>query len=45
MAERKIRVLLGKLGEGHKEASLDLAKRLGDAGFIKQKGNYMFSDR
>jgi methylmalonyl-CoA mutase C-terminal domain/subunit len=33
MAERKIRVLLGKLGEGHKEASLDLAKRLGDAGF------------
>jgi len=33
MAERKIRVLLGKLGEGHNEALLNLAKRLGDAGF------------
>ncbi|MFH1351587.1 MAG: methylmalonyl-CoA mutase [Pseudomonadota bacterium] len=31
--ERKIRVLLGKLGEGHKGASLNLAKRLGGAGF------------
>ena len=33
MAERKTRVLLGKLGEGHNEALLNLAKRLGDAGF------------
>jgi len=33
MGERKIRVLLGKLGEGHNEALLNLAKRLGDAGF------------
>jgi len=33
MAERKIRALLGKLGEGHNEALLNLAKRLGDAGF------------
>ncbi len=33
MAERKIRILLGKLGEGHKEALLNLAKSLGDAGF------------
>lgn len=33
MAERKIRILLGKLGEGHKEALLNLAKGLGDAGF------------
>ncbi|UCF57858.1 MAG: cobalamin-dependent protein [Deltaproteobacteria bacterium] len=32
MAERKIRILLGKLGEGHKEALLNLAKSLGDAG-------------
>ena len=33
MAERKIRALLGKLGEGHNEGLLNLAKRLGDAGF------------
>ena len=33
MAERKVRALLGKLGEGHNEALLNLAKRLGDAGF------------
>ncbi|MGD8985276.1 MAG: cobalamin-dependent protein, partial [Desulfobacteraceae bacterium] len=30
---RKIRILLGRLGEGHKEALLNLAKSLGDAGF------------
>ena len=33
MAERKIRILLGRLGEGYKEALLNLAKGLGDAGF------------
>lgn len=33
MAERKIRALLGKLGEGHNEALLHLAKKFGDAGF------------
>ena len=33
MAERKIRILLGRLGEGHREALLNLAKSLGDAGF------------
>ena len=33
MTERKIRILLGRLGEGHKEALLNLAKSLGDAGF------------
>jgi methylmalonyl-CoA mutase C-terminal domain/subunit len=33
MRGRKIRILLGKLGEGHKNALLNLAKRLGDAGF------------
>ena len=33
MAERKGRILLGKLGEGHKEAQLNLAKSLGKAGF------------
>lgn len=33
MAGRKIRVLLGRLGEGYKEALLNLAKGLGDAGF------------
>jgi methylmalonyl-CoA mutase C-terminal domain/subunit len=33
MAERKIRILLGKLGEGHNESLLNLAKTLGDAGF------------
>lgn len=32
MAKRVIRILLGKLGEGHKEALLNLAKALGDAG-------------
>ena len=33
MAERRGRILLGKLGEGHKEAQLNLAKSLGKAGF------------
>jgi methylmalonyl-CoA mutase C-terminal domain/subunit len=33
MTKRKIRILLGKLGEGHHEALLNLAKRLGEAGF------------
>jgi methylmalonyl-CoA mutase cobalamin-binding domain/chain len=33
MTVRKGRVLLGKLGEGHKEAQLNLAKTLGEAGF------------
>jgi methylmalonyl-CoA mutase C-terminal domain/subunit len=33
MAERKIRILLGRLGEGQKETQLNLAKRLGNAGF------------
>ena len=33
MAVRKLRILLGKFGEGHNEALLNLAKRLGDAGF------------
>ena len=33
MAERKIRILLGRLGDGYKEALLNLAKSLGDAGF------------
>lgn len=33
MAERRTRILLGKLGGGHNEAMLNLAKRLGDAGF------------
>lgn len=33
MGKRKIRILLGKLGEGHKDAQLNLAKRMGDAGF------------
>ena len=32
MGERKIRILLGRLGEGHKEALLRLAKSLGEAG-------------
>ena len=27
------RILLGKMGEGHKEAQLNLARRLGEAGF------------
>jgi methylmalonyl-CoA mutase C-terminal domain/subunit len=33
MAVRKGRILLGKLGEGHKEAQLNLAKSLSEAGF------------
>lgn len=32
MKERKIRILLGRLGEGHKGALLNLAKALGEAG-------------
>lgn len=33
MSERKIRILLGKLGEGHKEAQLALARSFSEAGF------------
>ena len=33
MLERKIRILLGKLGEGHKEAQLALARSFSEAGF------------
>jgi methylmalonyl-CoA mutase C-terminal domain/subunit len=33
MAKRKIRILLGKLGEGHKEALLALARNFSEAGF------------
>lgn len=33
MIERKIRILLGKLGEGHKEALLALARNFSEAGF------------
>ena len=33
MATRKVRILLGKLGEGHKQALLNLAKTLSEAGF------------
>jgi methylmalonyl-CoA mutase C-terminal domain/subunit len=33
MEERKIRILLGKLGEGHKEALLVLARNFSEAGF------------
>jgi methylmalonyl-CoA mutase C-terminal domain/subunit len=33
MYERKIRILLGKLGEGHKEAQLALARSFSEAGF------------
>jgi len=33
MSERKIRILLGKLGEGHKEAQLALARNFSEAGF------------
>ena len=33
MAARKGRILLGKLGEGHKEAQLNLARNLSEAGF------------
>ncbi len=31
--KRKGRILLGKLGQGHKEAQLNLAKNLSEAGF------------
>jgi methylmalonyl-CoA mutase C-terminal domain/subunit len=33
MKGRKIRILLGKLGHGHNEVMLNLAKKLGSAGF------------
>ncbi len=33
MADRKLRILLARLGEGYKETLLHLAKRFGDAGF------------
>lgn len=33
MPERKIRILLGKLGEGHKETQLALARSFSEAGF------------
>lgn len=33
MIESKIRILLGKLGEGHKEALLALARNFSEAGF------------
>lgn len=33
MKERKIRILLGKLGEGHKETLLALARNFSEAGF------------
>ncbi|RLB26088.1 MAG: methylmalonyl-CoA mutase [Deltaproteobacteria bacterium] len=33
MEERKIRILLGKLGEGHKETLLVLARNFSEAGF------------
>jgi methylmalonyl-CoA mutase C-terminal domain/subunit len=33
MVATRGRILLGKLGEGHKEAQLNLAKMLGEAGF------------
>ena len=33
MATRKVRILLGKLGRGHKQALLNLAKSLSEAGF------------
>jgi methylmalonyl-CoA mutase C-terminal domain/subunit len=33
MASRRVRILLGKLGDGHKEAFLNLAKSLSEAGF------------
>lgn len=33
MSERKIRILLGKLGKGHKEAQLALARSFSEAGF------------
>lgn len=33
MARRKVRILLGRLGEGYKESLLNLAMAFGDAGF------------
>ncbi len=33
MSLRRARILLGKIGEGHKETQLKLAKSLGEAGF------------
>jgi methylmalonyl-CoA mutase C-terminal domain/subunit len=33
MPVRKVRILLGRLGEGYKESLLKLAKAFGDAGF------------
>jgi methylmalonyl-CoA mutase C-terminal domain/subunit len=33
MLFRKARILLGRIGEGHKETQLNLAKRFGEAGF------------
>ena len=33
MVQRKIRILLGKLGEGHKKSLLSLARDFGEAGF------------
>jgi methylmalonyl-CoA mutase C-terminal domain/subunit len=33
MGKRMIRILLAKLGEGHKGSQLNLAKRFGNAGF------------
>lgn len=33
MPLRRVRILLGKIGEGHKETQLNLAKRFGEAGF------------
>jgi len=33
MYERKIRILLGKLGQGHKDAQLSLARSFSEAGF------------
>ena len=33
MEERKIRILLGKFGEGHKEAVLALARNFSEVGF------------
>jgi methylmalonyl-CoA mutase C-terminal domain/subunit len=33
MSVRKIRILLGKLGQGHKEAQLALARSFSEAGF------------
>jgi len=33
MSERKVRILLAKLGEGHKETSQSLARNFSEAGF------------